>query len=260
MTDRHRAFRPLRQPRNLTGELVARLTEEITSGNLAPNVRLPTEQQMMATFGVSRTVVREAIAVLRAEGLVKTRQGSGAFVAPDLQRRPFRIEPDGLRSIAQVLTVLALRIAVEVESAGLAAARRSKGDLRRIAKTTDAVAEAIERDEAAGDADYDFHCAIGSATGNPYFSSFLDFLGRLIIPRQTVHVDAGRSGQLKRYLQMVLTEHEAIQRAIETSDPAAARRAMRTHLTRGYERYRRLAEHDVSANPRAKNKGSKSHE
>ena len=86
--------------------MIARLSNDITTGKLAPGARLPTEQEMMAAAGVSRTVVREAVAALRAEGLVVTRQGVGAFVAADVQRRPFRIDPDGLRSISEVLNVL----------------------------------------------------------------------------------------------------------------------------------------------------------
>ena len=76
---------------------------------------------MTASLGVSRTVVREAVAVLRAEGLVETRQGVGAFVVRDVQRRPFRIDPDGLRSIGEVVQVMELRTGVEVEAAGIAA-------------------------------------------------------------------------------------------------------------------------------------------
>ena len=74
-------IRPLPAPRSLTGELVARLTEDITSGKIAPGSQLPTEQELIAATGVSRTVVREAVAALRAEGLVITRQGVGAFVS-----------------------------------------------------------------------------------------------------------------------------------------------------------------------------------
>lgn len=241
MTNAPNAFRRLRPPRNLTGELIGRLTDEITSGNLAPNTRLPTEQEMMTTFGVSRTVVREAIAVLRAEGLVETRQGAGAFVASDPQRRPFRIDPDGLRSIDDVVDVMELRIAVESEAAGLAAERRRQADLDHIDGTIEAFRAAIERGETAVDADYEFHSAIGAATGNPYFSSFLTFLGRFIIPRQTVHVDAEDRAARRRYLERVLAEHLGIRKAIEAGDAAGARRAMRTHLSRGAERYRRLA-------------------
>jgi GntR family transcriptional regulator, transcriptional repressor for pyruvate dehydrogenase complex len=79
-TRRQSAFRPLRPPRNLTSELITRLSEAITSGSLSPNDRLPTEHEMIASFGVSRTVVREALAVLRAEGLVQTCQGSGILL------------------------------------------------------------------------------------------------------------------------------------------------------------------------------------
>ena len=60
-----------------------RIAGEIRSGRLAPGARLPTEQELMGAMGVSRTVVREAVAALRAEGLVTTRQGSGAFVAAE---------------------------------------------------------------------------------------------------------------------------------------------------------------------------------
>ncbi len=91
-------LRPLTPPRNLTGELVQRLTEEITSGRFVPNEQLPTEQEMIASLEVSRTVVREAIAALRAEGLVEARQGAGFFIAKNPQR-PFRIDPLGIRCV-----------------------------------------------------------------------------------------------------------------------------------------------------------------
>ena len=80
------APRPLASP-TLAHALVERLSAEILSGRLAPGARLPTEQDLIATTGVSRTVVREAIAALRAEGLVLTRQGAGAFVAEGSRRR-----------------------------------------------------------------------------------------------------------------------------------------------------------------------------
>ena len=91
--DRPSGFQPLSAPRSLTQQLFTRLTADITSGKLAPGSRLPTEQEMIAATGVSRTVVREAVAPLRAEGLVITRQGVGAFVAENV-RRPFRIDFD----------------------------------------------------------------------------------------------------------------------------------------------------------------------
>ena len=88
-------FRPLVAPRGLTDQLVARISADITGGRLLPGSKLPTEKEMMAATGVSRTVVREAVACLRADGLVMVRQGVGAFVAAHV-RRPFRIEVDEL--------------------------------------------------------------------------------------------------------------------------------------------------------------------
>ena len=198
----------------------------------------------MATFGVSRTVVREAIAALRAEGLVETRQGSGAFVAADPRGRPFRIDPDGLHSIPQVLDVMELRICVEVEGAGLAASRRTRADVTRISKIGRAFAAAVADGDAGVGLDFDFHAAIGAATGNPYFSAFLDFIGSIIIPRRTIMVDANASSNLGAYLARVREEHDAIAEAIAAGNPKAASAAMRVHLTRGRDRYRRLMTED----------------
>ena len=143
---------------------------------------------MTAALGVSRTVVREAVAVLRAEGLVETRQGVGAFVVRDVQRRPFRIDPDGLRSIGEVVEVMELRTGVEVEAAGIAAERTSPATRSRMTKALAAIDGAIARGEAAIDEDFAFHRAIAEATGNAHFMRFLEFLGRFLIPRQSVRV------------------------------------------------------------------------
>src|ERR671931_2141043 len=160
------ASRPLPAPRSLTGELVARLTADITSGNIRPGARLPTEQELIAATGVSRTVVREAVAALRAEGLVVTRQGVGAFVSAEAQRAPYRIDPERLESLAEILNVMELRLGVEIESAGLAAERASRAQVRAIAAALQALAQAIEADQAAVEEDIGFHRAIAQATGN----------------------------------------------------------------------------------------------
>jgi len=226
--------------RNLTSALAARLSKEITAGKLPPRTRLPTERALMETYGVSRTVVREAIAALRAEGLVETRQGSGAYVAADPRRRPFRIDPEGLQSIAQVLDVMELRLCVEVEAAELAAERRSNADLGRMRRINRAMGKAIAGGDAAIDLDFALHTAIGAATGNLYFSSFLDFIGRIIIPRRTVLIDEQAAAERTPYLDRIHKEHEAIIAAIAERDAGAAGRAMRAHLVNGRERYRRL--------------------
>src|SRR6187551_1756586 len=136
-------LQPLDAPRRLTAELVARLTADITSGKLAPGSRLPTEQEMIAATGVSRTVIREAVAALRADRLVVTRQGVGAFVAENV-RRPFRVDFDEHSSLRDVLNVMELRTGVEVEAAGLAAERASAGQIKKIGERFAAIDASIE--------------------------------------------------------------------------------------------------------------------
>jgi GntR family transcriptional repressor for pyruvate dehydrogenase complex len=225
-------------PRSLAHALVERLSGEILSGRLAPGVQLPTEQALIAASGVSRTVVREAIAALRAEGLVVTRQGAGAFVAEG-SRRPFRIDPAGLGSLAEVLAVMELRTGIEVEAAGLAAERASAADLRAIAAAFAAIERAIARGEPGIDEDFAFHRRIAAATRNPQFAGFLEYLGRFIIPRQTIRV-AGAASDRVAYLRTFQKEHLAIVKALRARSVAKARAAMRSHLMNSRKRYQRL--------------------
>src|SRR4051812_5621257 len=146
-------IRPLASARKLSRGLFEQLAEQIRSGRLAPGERLPTEQALTRAARVSRTVVREAVAALRAEGLVITRQGVGAFVSAEPQRAPFRIEPEHLRSVDDILNVMELRLGVEIESAGLAAERASKANVRAISAALHGIEEAARADRSAVDED-----------------------------------------------------------------------------------------------------------
>jgi GntR family transcriptional regulator, transcriptional repressor for pyruvate dehydrogenase complex len=234
-------LRPLRPSRNLTEEIVDRIASEIRSGRLEPGAKLPTEQKLMHAMRVSRTVVREAVAALRAEGLVTTRQGSGAFVA-DGRRTAFRIDPDGLSSIGDVLNVMELRVAVEVESAWLAAERAKSGQIAAILKALADVDSAIAAGDSAVDEDFAFHRAIADATMNPQFSQFLAFLGQHVIPRHSIRTTLATPAEQHNYLARIQKEHRRIAEAIRARDGTEARRAMRAHLAKSLERYRELAE------------------
>lgn len=232
-------LRPLRAPRRLTAELVARLTADIVSGKLPPGSRLPTEQEMIAATGVSRTVIREAVAALRADRLVVTRQGVGAFVAEQV-RRPFRVDFDENSPLREVLNVMELRTGVEVEAAGLAAERASHAQIRKIAERYAAIESAIKKGDLAVDQDFAFHCAIADATGNPQFRRFLEYLGRFIIPRRTVWGSSAPATN-RLHLGIFQREHEQILRAIEKHSPAEARAAMQRHLLNSRARYEKIA-------------------
>ena len=226
---------------NRTQELAQRLSAEILSGRLQPGARLPTEQELSLATGVSRTVVREAVAALRAEGLVVTRQGLGAFVPADVQRRPFRIDPDGVKSAKDVLQILELRMGLEIEASGLAAERRTKQDLVQMETALRAVEAEIEVGGNAIDADFAFHLAIFRGVHNRYFPQLLEFLGNFIIPRQILNVANGGDTERLRYLRRIQTEHVAIYEAIRDQNIAAARTAARRHLTNSLSRYDKLS-------------------
>jgi len=234
-------IRPVAAERKLSRRLFEQLADEIKSGRLAPGARLPTEHALTRAARVSRTVVREAVAALRAEGLVITRQGVGAFVSAEPTRAPFRIEPERMQSLGDVLAVMELRLGVEIESAGLAAERASRAQLKAIGVALEQIERAAESGHAAVDEDLAFHRAIAEGTGNPEFARFLQFIGGHLIPRRTVSGLTERMGGERAYLALIQEEHRRISQAIESRDPKAAREAMRRHLTRSLERYRKLA-------------------
>jgi DNA-binding FadR family transcriptional regulator len=226
---------------NRTQELTQRLAEEIRTGRLAPGSRLPTEQELSEAVGVSRTVVREAVAALRADGLVKTRQGLGAFVAADVQRWPFRIDASELKSVADVLEVIELRMSLEIEASGLAAERRSSEDLARIKKALAAIDVEIKGGGNAVETDFQFHLAIFNAAKNRYFPQLLQFLGHFIIPRQVIQTAKENDKRREGYLHRIQSEHIAIFDAISARDTTAARKAARRHLSNSLRRYQQRA-------------------
>lgn len=225
----------------LTDVIVERLSEEISSGRLAPGQRLPTEQEMVLAMQVSRTVVREAVAALKARGLVTTRQGSGAFVASEASRRSFKLDPELLRSLDSVVDVLELRLAVETEAAGLAAARASASGLRGVRDAHARFEAALARGDSGADEDFACHMAIAGATGNPHFAEFLRFLGTIVIPRRDPRVWDMTAGRREDYLGRIRAEHVRIVDSILARDAEGARAAMRTHLQRAAQRYRQFA-------------------
>ncbi|MDC6169985.1 FadR/GntR family transcriptional regulator, partial [Paucibacter sp. XJ19-41] len=118
-----------RRPKTLALGLVEALGDRIREGRLNAGDKLPTEAAIMAEFEVSRTVVREAISKLQAAGLVETRHGIGTFVLGLGEGAAFRIAPDQMGTLTDVVAVLELRIGVETEAAALAAQRRSAAQL-----------------------------------------------------------------------------------------------------------------------------------
>lgn len=213
------------------------LERRIRKGPLKPGDRLPTEQGLIDDLGVSRTVVREAVARLQARGMVEVRHGAGVFVAKaDKTASMNRVVAD-LSQVATVLDVLEIRLAVEVEAAALAAMRRSPSQEMRIREAFQAIGAAIKRGEQATEADFAFHRAIAEATNNRIFVEFLEGLGQRSIPRAQLKVPRRPDAA---YLQKVQREHAAVLEAIVAAAPDKARDAMRRHLQESQRRYRAM--------------------
>jgi DNA-binding FadR family transcriptional regulator len=171
-----------------------------------------------------------------------TRRGSGAYVA-DPAAGPFRIAaPPKASALNDVLEVMELRLAVEVEAAALAAERASRRQVGAIRSAWRAIDKALQNGGGAVGEDFAFHRAIAEATGNRQFPRFLAFLGSHVIPRQSVRLSVDTPAERRAYLERIQHEHARIVAGISDQDPAEARRAMREHLTRSLERYRRLAQ------------------
>lgn len=238
------ADRPLagrRRGRNLAHDLVDHLADEIRAQRWRAGDKLPTESELMTAWGVSRTVVREALSRLQAAGVVETRHGIGTFVLAARQEGGFRIDPKELATAADVLAVLELRISLETESAGLAAQRRAPAQLQAVRSALDDLEKASTQGDAVGP-DLRFHIAIADATGNPYFADIMAHLGATLIPRARINSPRIAMEDLPQYLRRINREHEEIYEAIARRDPEAARAAMRLHLTNSRERLRRAQE------------------
>ena len=236
-----------RRPRSLAFELVDALGDRIRDGRLATGDKLPTETALMGEFGVSRTVVREAISKMQAAGLVETRHGIGTFAVGLGDASAFRIDPQHLATLRDVIAVLELRIGLETEAAAIASQRRTAQNLVALREALNMFADAVEEGRDAVAADFQFHLEISRATQNPHFASLMGTLGAMMIPRARLAPigegaeAAAQTQDLRHYLRSVNAEHESIFDAIANADAEGARAAMRTHLANSRERRRRAA-------------------
>jgi len=236
-----------KRSRSLAHDLVEALGDRVRDGRLPQGAKLPTEAAIMAEFGVSRTVVREAISRLQAAGTVETRHGIGTFVVGLGEGGAFHISQERLQTLRDVVAVLELRIGIETEGAALAALRHTPDNLVAMRQALDAFALAVAEGRDAVGADFQFHLEIARATQNPHFSQLMGTLGASIIPRARLEPVGPVSAERQAYLQRVNAEHESICDAIAARDVEAARAAMRTHLANSRERRRRLADAEDAA-------------
>lgn len=225
-----------------SGTLVVRvanaLRSSILAGDYRPGDKLPSEARLTEAHGVSRTVVREAIAALRSDGLVEPRRGAGVFVLEPAEVPGLPFQNVDHARISSIIELLELRAAVEMEAAGLAATRRSPAQEEAIIDRHRAVGACIAEGAATSAADFALHMAIAEATNNPRFAEFIALMGQNAIPRAALSDAKGDAS--KAYLAQLHEEHGRIVTAISNGDAEGAREAMRAHLQGSQRRYRAL--------------------
>jgi GntR family transcriptional repressor for pyruvate dehydrogenase complex len=215
--------------------LAAQIEEPILTGELEPGDKLPSEETLRRQFGVSRPVVREALARLRERGLIETVNGSGTFVkrpdADDLTDavvRHLRVTTEDTESIAKVYEA---RIALETTSARLAAGRASPRDREEIAGFLEEMKEQRADLERWTAADLGFHLSVARASHNPFLATLLAPLVKVI---ERAIVESFRS---RKAVDSGLRAHERIWDAIDRHDAPAAEEAMREHLLDSERRF-----------------------
>jgi len=205
------------------------LLQPILAGDWAPHDRLPSEHALAAQHEVSRAVVREAIARLKSDGYVETRQGKGAFVAAAPGGNAFRLDVEGDTHL------LELRALIEADCAALAAERHTAADLERLRAASDAMRDAVAKGGLGLAEDIRFHDVLAEAAHNPALRRFAAFVGRHA--REAMQL--ARLSQLKEQNRLVEieAEHAAIIAAVSARDAAAARQAVQHHIASGLRRH-----------------------
>ena len=205
------------------GTVLKQLNHEIISGRLEPGRALPPEGELAKSYGVSRTVIREAMRSLRAHGLVEMSQGKPARVRPpDPKAAIASLEMLLRRDRASLVNLVEVRRPLESEIAALAAERANDEHLRQLEHAIHELAAAPTLDKRI-EADVKFHRILAEATGNLVFVLLLETLAGFL--RESRQKTLAYSG-----LGIALQGHRAIFQAVRGRDANKARGAMQEHL------------------------------
>jgi GntR family transcriptional repressor for pyruvate dehydrogenase complex len=213
----------------LASAVYGQIERLIRRGEFPKGVKLPAESELARRFGVSRPVVREALARLRDEGIVRSKQGSGTFVIRGML--PSAAALPQIRTLADLLRYYEYRMDVEAATAGLAAERRTADDISVIGKVLAGAEEMLRQGEhqLLADANFAFHRAVAQATRNPFYVRTLEMMPNFIGRNQLDFVASGQNSG-EAHLWRIHREHVAIFDAIEAADGVRGRSEMVRHI------------------------------
>lgn len=221
--------------------LAERIVELIATDGLQPGDRLPTEQALAAQLGAGRAMVRDALKLLSATGRVRTRRGSGIFVAdPARPPVPTAIDLSGHLDIEHILGLFEYRAMLEGETARLAAGRATPSELRAIQAAAAGTRIAAERDDSPnfGPADSAFHVGVATAAHNPFLVTSVETVYRLLQHAVGLSVPRGVGS-----LAVAAGQHAAVCAAIEDGQLGPAEVAMRQHTETSAATFRHAVRH-----------------
>ncbi len=217
----------------MPGRIYSDILNRIIDGEYNEGDRLPTEHALAEQFSTSRPTVREALAQLRADGIIATRHGSGTTVVRRPDPNVKRFAP--LESLSDIRRCYEFRVVTESGAAALAAEKADDEDLAAIRREWENLQAIVETEGLGAKDDFAFHLAIARASKNPFFVSALSFIQEQVVFSMNLSRNLSLVKSLERQ-QLVQREHLAILEAIRSRDPQAAADAMRAHLERAVER------------------------
>jgi GntR family transcriptional regulator, transcriptional repressor for pyruvate dehydrogenase complex len=216
-----------RKPPGMPGRIYSDILNRIIEGEYREGDRLPTEHALAERFETSRPTVREALAQLRADGIIATRHGSGTTV----RRRP---DPDlrrfaPLESLSDIRRCYEFRVVTESGGAALAALKADDVDIEAIQRQWDTLQQVIETEGIGAKDDFGFHLAVARASKNQFFITSLSFIHEQVEFSMNLSRNLSLVKSIERQ-QLVQEEHLAVLEAIRRRDADGAEQAMRRHL------------------------------
>ncbi|RJF92192.1 FadR/GntR family transcriptional regulator [Noviherbaspirillum saxi] len=218
---------PAKKREKLADMLFSAILKSIQDGDLVEGDRLPGEEALSEQYNVSRPTIREALARLRAGGIIVSRQGSGSYVGR-LQHLDVLAFSD-LSSIADFERCFEFRRGIEAGACALAAQLRSADDLEHIQAAYQRLRMALERGEMGAEEDFAFHLAVAAASRNHFFQSILESIHSQVLFSMSLSRNFARERSADRKAAAD-QEHRAVVDAIVRQDPVAAADAMRSHI------------------------------
>ena len=218
----------LEQPTRLSEQVATRLIAEIKAGSFRPGEKFPSEAALAQQFGVSRTVIREALARLKYDGILDSRQGIGATVVGNAGKRTFRLDNIDEAKAIDIEHLFELRAVLDGDAAYLAAERRSDEHLQQLNQCLQGMAASVRDGGGGTEPDVKFHSIIAEASLNPYLSELMQFLNDKL--ENLIRKARNHSSSHPDLPLVVQKEHEAIYKAIAEKNPAEARKAVLRHI------------------------------